>query len=78
MFVSEFQESSTPEIGMQDGPSTVKVLLDYVYTNKFIKPLHEDGVIWQLENLLDQLGKSRKWFLLSFQHSMEDYRPDTH
>ena len=73
MFTSEFTESSTGEIKLEDDPSTVKVLLDYIYTNEFVEPPHEDDVTRQLENLLDQLEKSEKWFLLSFKHSMEVY-----
>ena len=78
MFTSVFKESSTAEIKLEDDPKTIKVLLDYIYTNKFIKPPHEDDVTGQLENLLDQLEKSEKWFLLSFMRSMENYLSDTH
>ncbi|CAZ85444.1 unnamed protein product [Tuber melanosporum] len=78
MFTSNCRESSTAEISLQDDPSTVKVLLDYIYTNKFIKPPREDDVTRQLENLLDQLEKSEKWLLPSFQHSMENYLSDPH
>ncbi|KAG0636272.1 hypothetical protein HOY80DRAFT_926003 [Tuber brumale] len=78
MFTSNCRESSTAEISLQDDPSTVKVLLDYIYTNNFIKPPREVDVTRQLENLLDQLEKSEKWFLPSFQHSMENYLSDPH
>ncbi|PUU81438.1 hypothetical protein B9Z19DRAFT_971761 [Tuber borchii] len=78
MLTSTFKESSTPEISLQDDPSTIKVLLDYIYTNKFVEPPHEDDVTRQLENLLDQLEKSEKWFLPSFKRSMENYLSDDH
>ncbi|PWW74720.1 hypothetical protein C7212DRAFT_298776 [Tuber magnatum] len=78
MFTSKFRESSTTEISLQDDPKTIKVLLDYIYTNNFIKPRHEENVTSQLENLLDQLEKSEKWFLPSFKHSMEHYLSDGH
>ena len=78
MFTLKFRESSTPKIELQDDPSTVKVLLHYIYTNKFVEPLHEDDVTKQLENLLDQLEMSGKWFLLSFKHSIENYLSDAH
>jgi len=78
MLTSEFMESSTAEIKLQDDPRTVKVLLDYIYTNRFVEPPHEDDVTRQLENLLDQLEKSEKWFLTSFKNSMEDYLSDAH
>ena len=78
MFTSEFMESSTAKIKLEDDPSTIKVLLDYIYTNEFVEPPHEDDVSGQLENLLDQLEKSDKWFLLSFKHSMENYLSDDH
>ncbi|PWW74713.1 hypothetical protein C7212DRAFT_358974 [Tuber magnatum] len=78
MLSSQFMESSTAEVSLQDDPSTIKVLLDYSYTNRFIKPPHEDDVTRQLENLLDQLEKSEKWRLLGFKHSMEDYLSDPH
>jgi len=78
MFTSEFRESSAPEIELQDDPSVIKVLLNYIYTNKFVKPLHEDDVTKQLETLLDQLEMSGKWFLLSFKYSMENYLSDAH
>ncbi|CUS15651.1 unnamed protein product [Tuber aestivum] len=76
MFSSQFKESSTTEVLLQDDPNTIKVLLDYIYTNKFIKPPHEEDVTRQLENLLDQLEKSDKWLLQSFKHSMEHYLSD--
>ena len=78
MLTSTFKESSTPEIPLQENPSTVKVLLDYIYTNKFVKPPLEDDVTKQLENLLDQLGMSGMWFLPSFKSSMENYLSDAH
>ena len=78
MFTSVFMESSTAEIKLEDDPKTIKVLLDYIYTNKFIKPPHEDDVTRQLENLLDQLEKSEKWLLLSFKHSMENFLSNKH
>ena len=78
MFTSVFMESSTAEITLEDDPSTVKVLLDYIYTNKFVEPPHEEDVTEQLENLLDQLEKSEKWFLLSFKRSMENYLSTDH
>ena len=78
MLTSTFKESSTPEIPLQDDPSTVKVLLDYIYTNKFVKPPLEDDVTKQLESLLDQLGMSGMWFLPSFKSSMENYLSDAH
>ncbi|PWW74711.1 POZ domain-containing protein [Tuber magnatum] len=77
MFTSKFMESSTTEISLQDYPSTIKVLLDYIYTHEF-KPPQEDDVTRQLENLLDQLEKSEKWFLKSFKYSMEHYLSDPH
>jgi len=78
MLTSKFMESSTAEIKLQDDPSTIKVLLDYIYTNKFVRPSHEDDVSRQLGNLLDQLEKSEKWFLLGFKRSMEEYLSDEH
>ena len=79
MFTSVFRESSTAEIKLQDDPKTIDVLLDYIYTNKFIKPPHDEhDVTKQLENLLDQLEKSEKWFLPSFKRSMENYLSDDH
>ncbi|PUU73113.1 hypothetical protein B9Z19DRAFT_1104075 [Tuber borchii] len=78
MFASEFRESCTPEVALQDDPSTIKVLIDYIYTNKFVKPQHEDDVTKQLETLLDQLEMSGKWFLTSFKHSMENFLSDAH
>ncbi|RPA98543.1 hypothetical protein L873DRAFT_1687439 [Choiromyces venosus 120613-1] len=78
MFTSKFMESSTAEVSLPDDPSTVEVLLDFVYTNNFIKAPHEDNVTIQLENLLDQLEKSEKWLLPSFKRSMEHYLSDAH
>ncbi|CUS15650.1 unnamed protein product [Tuber aestivum] len=78
MLSSQFKESSTAEVLLQDDPNTIKVLLDYIYTNKFIEPQREDDVTTQLENLLEQLEKSEKWRLLNFKHSMEDYLSDPH
>ena len=78
MFTSVFMESSTAEVKLEDDPSTIKVLLDYIYTNEFVEPPHEDDVTEQLENLLDQLEKSEKWLLLSFKRSMENYLSDAH
>ena len=78
MLTSKIKESSNFEILLQDDPSTVKVLLDYIYTNKFVKPTYEDDVIRQLENLLDQLEESEKWLLPSFKRSMENYLSNKH
>ena len=78
MLTLQFKESFTPQILLQDDPSTIKVLLDYIYTNKFVEPPHEDDVTEQLKNLLDQLEKSEKWLLLSFKHSMENFLSNKH
>ncbi|CUS15648.1 unnamed protein product [Tuber aestivum] len=73
-----FTESSAAEVSLQDDPGTINVLLDYIYTNTFIKPSYEENVTSQLENLLDQLEKSEKWLLPSFKHSMEHFLSDAH
>jgi len=78
MLTSKFKESSTAEVSLEDDPSTVKVLLDYIYTNEFVKPLHEDDVSSQLGSLLDQLEMSGKWFLPEFKQSMENYLSNEH
>jgi len=41
-------------------------------------PLYEGGLTRQLENLLNQLEKREKWFLLSPKHPMKDYLSDSH
>ncbi|PUU81436.1 hypothetical protein B9Z19DRAFT_971771 [Tuber borchii] len=81
---SQFEEPFIAQIELEDDPSTIKVLLDYIYTNKFVDPPHEGNVTEQLKNLLDQLEKSEEWSLLSFKDSMENYlsnkywiRPET-
>ena len=74
----EFKESFIAPIELEDDPSTIKVLLDYIYTNKFVDPPHEGNFTEQLKNLLDQLEKSEKWVLLSFKGSMENYLSNKH
>ncbi|KAG0135099.1 BTB/POZ protein [Tuber indicum] len=78
MFTSTCFESSATKVPLQDDPATIKVLLDYIYTNEFIEPPYEEDVTRQLESLIDQLEKSQKWFLSSFQDSMEVYLMDPH
>ena len=78
MLTLQFKESFIAQIELEDDPSTIKVLLDYIYTNKFIDPPHEGNVTEQLKNLLDQLEKSEKWSLLSFKCSMENCLSNKH
>jgi len=74
----QFKESFIAQIELEDDPSTIKVLLDYIYTNKFVDPPHEGNVTEQLKNLLDQLEKSERWSLLSFKCSMENCLSNKH